>query len=141
MRGRSPHADQQGGGDCQVSDTYLARQMLAVAGERLRASRLARGLTQQRLADAAGVSRSAVAQWETGRMSYGGRLGAIATALTMSSHELGPSDQPDDRSATPDDAWTSDEEDVLIRCYRSLDRTDQGCFLRLVRRLTLCEAA
>jgi DNA-binding XRE family transcriptional regulator len=37
------------------------------AGLRLRAARKAKGLTQEALAQALGVTRSAVAQWETGR--------------------------------------------------------------------------
>ena len=36
-------------------------------GERIRAARQERGWTQEQLAEAVGVSRSAVAQWETGR--------------------------------------------------------------------------
>ena len=35
-------------------------------GKRIRAARRAHGLTQQQLADACGVSLSAVSQWETG---------------------------------------------------------------------------
>ena len=140
VQGHLSPADQGAEVGCGVTEAHLEHRLLVAVGKRLRRSRLSRGFTQQRLADAAGVSRSAVAQWETGRMSYGSRLRAIATALTIPLRELRPGDRPDDPSSTPHNARTSDDEDVLIRCYRSLDHTDQACILRLVHRLTLLAA-
>ena len=50
-------------------------------GTRIRAARRERGLTQDDLADQVGVSRSAVAQWETGRTGQiTGNLSRIADA-------------------------------------------------------------
>lgn len=40
--------------------------MVETIGDRIRAAREQEGLSQQDLADAAGVSKSAVSQWETG---------------------------------------------------------------------------
>jgi transcriptional regulator with XRE-family HTH domain len=57
---------------------------LREAGERIRQARRERGLTQESLAAAVGVSRSAVAQWETGRSGQvRGNIAGIARALQV----------------------------------------------------------
>lgn len=54
----------------------------AELGRRIAAARDARGLTQEALSDAVGVSRSAVAQWETGRATpHLATLTGIASTL------------------------------------------------------------
>src|SRR5581483_3037042 len=58
-------------------------------GERIRAARQARGMTQEQLADEVGVSRSAVAQWETGRAGQlTGNLSRIAEVLGVGIEHL-----------------------------------------------------
>ena len=53
-------------------------------GTRIRMARRERGLTQDDLADQVGVSRSAVAQWETGRTGQiTGNLSRIADVLEV----------------------------------------------------------
>jgi transcriptional regulator with XRE-family HTH domain len=53
-------------------------------GTRIRAARRDRNLTQDELADQVGVSRSAVAQWETGRTGQvTGNLSRIAGVLDV----------------------------------------------------------
>ena len=53
-------------------------------GARIRMARRERGLTQDDLADQVGVSRSAVAQWETGRTGQiTGNLSRIADVLEV----------------------------------------------------------
>ena len=55
-------------------------------GERIRKARQDRGWTQEQLAEAVGVSRSAVAQWETGRAGQlTGNLSRIAEVLSAMS--------------------------------------------------------
>jgi len=55
-------------------------------GARLRELRVAAGLTQQQLADKAGVSQRGLAQWETGRRKEPGwnQIQALADALGVS---------------------------------------------------------
>ncbi len=51
-------------------------------GTRIRSTRRERNMTQDELADRVGVSRSAVAQWETGRTGQvTGNLSRIAETL------------------------------------------------------------
>ncbi len=58
-------------------------------GSRIAAARTARGLSQDDLGSAAGVSRSAVAQWETGRATpLLVHLSALATALGVAVPDL-----------------------------------------------------
>jgi len=52
-------------------------------GARIRTAREEQGWTQDQLAEAVGVSRSAVAQWETGR------AGQVTTNLTRVAEALG----------------------------------------------------
>ena len=47
-----------------------ANEPVLTLGARIRALRRARGLTQDRLASSTGVSRSAVAQWESDRAGH-----------------------------------------------------------------------
>ena len=108
----------------------------ARAGDRLRRLRRARGLTQEDLAEATGVSRSAVAQWETGRAGHLSRLRQIAEALDVPVRELRrPGSDPIPFSA----GAPSREEGELLRNFRSLDAQDQVCFSHLVRRLTMID--
>ena len=104
------------------------------AGARIRSIRRARGLTQDQLAQATGVSRSAVAQWETGRAGFGAKVRAIATALDVSLREL-QQGAGDGVGLRRDPADMNGEETSLLRHFRELSRDDQACILRLARRL------
>ena len=46
-----------------------AAESSSMTGTDLRAARLSRGLTQQQLADALGVTRNSVARWERGELT------------------------------------------------------------------------
>ena len=62
---------------------------VAGLGARIRSARESKGLTQGGLAALVGVSRSAVAQWETGRSGQvGANLAAIARALDVGVEHL-----------------------------------------------------
>ncbi len=107
------------------------QQPLANAtGERIRAARLARGMTQADLARAIGVSRSAVAQWETDRAGQiRGNLARIASVLGISVGHLVSGDTAEDRVDTPDAL-------ALLRLYRTLTPDDRQLLLRTAVRLS-----
>lgn len=100
-------------------------------GARIRAARLERGLTQAELGAAVGVSRSAVAQWETERAGQvRGNLTRIAAALGVSVEHLlngGAAAQ----AAGPENAT----ELALLRLYRACTDDDRAFLLRTATRL------
>jgi transcriptional regulator with XRE-family HTH domain len=100
-------------------------------GERIRIARQQRGLTQEKLADAVGVTRSAVAQWETGRAGQiTGNLSRIAAVLDVSvAHLMG-----DGGALEPTGAIRGDEL-AMLRLYRQCAPADQQLLLRTARRL------
>jgi transcriptional regulator with XRE-family HTH domain len=98
---------------------------------RIRTARHDRGLTQDQLAAAVGVSRSAVAQWETGRTGQlTGNLSRIARTLEVGVEHLM---YGEDKRA-PAEARQGDEL-ALLRLYRECDPDDQQMLLRTARRL------
>ena len=106
---------------------------VAAIGSRIRVMRRDRGITQDELADQVGVSRSAVAQWETGRAGQvTGNLSRIANILGVSVEYLL---YGDDKRA-PMEAHLGDEL-ALLRLYRACEPEDRQTVLRLCRRLAL----
>ena len=104
------------------------------AGERIRAARIARAMTQADLALAVGVSRSAVAQWETDRAGQvRANLVGIAAALGVSVGHLvvGPvgANLPE---AVPKDST----ELALLRLYRACSAGDRQLLLQTAIRLS-----
>lgn len=100
-------------------------------GARIRTIRASRGMTQEGLAASVGVSRSAVAQWETDRAGQvRSNLPRLAAALEVSVEYLLFGE--DKRS--PIQAWTSDEL-ALLRLYRTCEQEDRAFLLRAARRL------
>jgi transcriptional regulator with XRE-family HTH domain len=97
-------------------------------GTRIRALRRARGLTQDDLATACGVTRSAVAQWETDRAGQlRGNISRIAEALDASvEHIL--------HGATPPAPATGDEI-AMLRLYRACEPEDRSFLLRTAHKL------
>ena len=100
-------------------------------GMRIRDVRRERGWTQDQLASAVGVSRSAVAQWETGR------AGQVTTNLTRIAEVLDVGVEflmyGDDKRA-PAEARQGDEM-ALLRLYRACSTEDRQLLLRTARRL------
>jgi transcriptional regulator with XRE-family HTH domain len=100
-------------------------------GGRIAAARRARGWTQGELAEAVGVSRSAVAQWETGRAGQiTANLSRIAAVLGVGVEHLMSGD---DRRA-PVQAIDA-EETAMLRLFRACAADDRQILLRTARRL------
>jgi transcriptional regulator with XRE-family HTH domain len=103
----------------------------AQIGPRIKAVRTERGLTQDQLAGAVGVSRSAVAQWETGRAGQvTGNLTRIAQCLDVGVEYLM---YGTDKSA--EEEVSHGDELALLRLYRECTPDDRQTLLRLARRL------
>ncbi len=105
-----------------------------LAGERVKTIRQSRHLTQDQLAKAAGVSRSLVAQWETGRSGFAAKAAQLAKVLEVPVRMLQPSvlsEDVNDGSAHS----LSDLEAFLLQSFREMQSEDQACVLHLVRRL------
>lgn len=107
-------------------------------GGRIRAARERLGLTQAALAARVGVTRSAVAQWETGRSGQvGGNLALIASVLGVGVEHLllgGGASQ-----VAAELGWTegvSADELALLRLYRECIDEDRSALLRLAHRLS-----
>jgi transcriptional regulator with XRE-family HTH domain len=100
-------------------------------GERISTVRRDRGITQDELAEQVGVSRSAVAQWETGRTGQvTANLARIAATLSISvEYLLNGDDKHAPRSARQGD------ELALLRLYRECEPDDRQLLLRTARRL------
>lgn len=103
-------------------------------GARIRDARRARGLTQQELAAAVGVSRSAVAQWETARAGQiSGNLARIASCLGVGVGHLLQGDGLAGRNMHA--AAEDGTELALLRLYRECDAEDRAFLLRTAVRL------
>ncbi len=101
-------------------------------GERIRDIRRQRGITQEGLAEAVGVSRSAVAQWETGRAGQvTGNLTRVADVLGVHVAVLLGANP---RGAPP--AKLSTDEMALIRLYRDANAKDRQELLRAAKRIS-----
>ncbi len=99
-------------------------------GIRIRDVRRERGMTQDQLAGAVGVSRSAVAQWETGR------AGQVTTNLTKiaSVLEVGVEFLMYGDKRMPLEPRLGDEM-AILRLYRECGPEDRQLLLRTARRL------
>lgn len=101
---------------------------LGATGARIREARERQGLTQAGLATALGVSRSAVAQWETERAGQiRAHLARLAEVLGVSLAWL--------LSGAPEVEAGSGDELALLRLYRECGAEDRASLLRLARRL------
>ena len=102
-------------------------------GSRIRALRRARGLTQDTLAVSTGVSRSAVAQWETGRAGQiSGKLRRIAEVLGVSVNML---KEGWDGLAT--DSTLSAEEMSLLHLFRRCAAEDRTVLMHVAQKLAV----
>jgi transcriptional regulator with XRE-family HTH domain len=97
----------------------------STVGARIRELRRARGLTQDALAAACDVSRSAVAQWETDR------AGQLRENISRIAGALGSSVEHLLHGST---AATGDEL-AMLRLYQACDPEDRAFLLRTAHKL------
>ncbi len=111
--------------------------ILAIGG-RIRAAREQQGLTQAALAERVGVTRSAVAQWETGRSGQvGGNLTQIAAVLGVGIEHLLLGNGA--RAVSTELGWSSamtGDELALIRFYRECAPQDKDVMLKMAKMLS-----
>jgi transcriptional regulator with XRE-family HTH domain len=98
-------------------------------GGRIRALRRARGLTQDELALACAVSRSAVAQWETDR------AGQLRDNITRIADALGASVEHILQGSEPTGLATTGDELAMLRLYQACDPQDREFLLRTAHKL------
>ena len=100
-------------------------------GTRIREAREDQGWTQDQLAEAVGVSRSAVAQWETGR------AGQVTTNLTRVAGALGVGVEylMYGRDSRAGGQTYRGDELAMLRLYRDCTPDDRQLLLRTARRL------
>lgn len=106
-------------------------------GMRIRNLRRERGLTQEDLAAATGVSRSAVAQWETDRAGQvRGNLSRIAEVLGVGEEVLlhGAASRAGAEASGGDEL-------ALLRLYRECAPEDRTFLLRTARKLAMTAPA
>jgi transcriptional regulator with XRE-family HTH domain len=94
-------------------------------GKRIQQLRRAQKLTQDELAAACGVSRSAVAQWETDR------AGQLRDNITRIADALGTSAE----HLLHGQGNAAGDELALIRLYRACDPEDRAFLLRTAHKL------
>ena len=97
-------------------------------GARIRMLRQSRGMTQQDLAQACDVTRSAVAQWETDR------AGQLRSHISKIAETLGVDTEFLLHGARSGENLTGDEI-ALLRLYRICSAEDRALLLRTARRL------
>lgn len=112
-------------------------------GDRLRAARVAAGMTQEQLGFELGVTKSSVSAWENGRETPSFRmLPELRRQLRHSLDELvcgiGPGDASPERAeqgvadeASP--AARNEKERALLVRYRSLSSRQRGALLDLIK--------
>jgi len=104
-------------------------------GARIRTAREHLGLTQAALAQQVGVTRSAVAQWETGRAGQvGGHLTQIAAVLGVRIDHLMRGGSA--RSLTNEfgERPLTGDELAVLRLYRNCRAEDRAILLRMAQR-------
>ena len=100
-------------------------------GARIRTLRRARGWTQERLADVCGVTRSAIAQWESGRAGQQAHnLAALADALSVSIETLRYGGR------LVNDPQIADDERNLLSLFRHCSDQQKDCLMTVARALT-----
>ncbi|SDQ24540.1 helix-turn-helix transcriptional regulator [Pseudoxanthomonas sp. CF125] len=108
-------------------------------GDRLRAARIAAGLTQEQLGFSVGLTKASVSAWENGRETPSFRvLPELRHALGLSLDELvcgvgGGSGPRHENEATSELKARNPQERALLTRYRALSPRRQEAFLELLK--------
>lgn len=102
--------------------------------ERLRILRNEQGITQQQLADQAGISRSNINTWESGKsLPLPDGLIALADCFGCSIDYLLGRESEEGTIAIKSDTQYSDEEQEFIKYYRKLSARQKFAALNFVK--------
>ena len=121
------------------TDAQTAQDIDQAVGERIRSRRVLRGLTQDQLGEALGISYQQIQKYETGanRVSAG-RLYLIAQTLQISPGWFFETPDQDDQSRELSDASSR----AILECVRNLSRISDDRVRSVLQTLvrTLAEA-
>lgn len=119
--------------------SYLYTVQCMDIGTRIRQARIAAGLSQARLAQLLGVTRSACSQWESpqGTVPRGARLAELAALLGVSYEWLAMGGRGDSHSAgtdgPPDQRDTlNTKQRELLRLYDQLPASGQAALMKFL---------
>ena len=116
----------------KLTDVEAEAALNLALGDRLRAARLARGLTLDELASAVRVSYQACQKYELGRSAVSfPRLVALAAALNMSVPDLVTFGDPPGAAPPAPDRAVRD----ITRAFQALGDREQGLLLHIAREL------
>ena len=103
-------------------------------GTTIKNARIAKGFTQEELAEKVGVKKSAVAKWENGRVSEIKRsnLKNLADALGLQYNQL-LGEMAENKKPTAADDGLSDEMRELISCIKHLPEDKVQMLLQVAR--------
>lgn len=116
-------------------------------GSRIRQARIAAGLSQARLAELMGVTRSACSQWESphGTVPRGRRLAELARLLNVGYEWLAMGTQGDVGFAADDkrsaETSLSPKQKELLRLYEQLPAPGQAALMKFLHACTESGAA
>lgn len=115
------------------SDSLSRDNTLMSIGNRIRAARRARGLTQKELAASVGISQATLSELETGESAGTTMLATFAKALKVNAYYLETGIGPKEYVEHGAPAETNTQEEELLAAYRSANAAERDLFESIMR--------